>query len=272
MINTIKYGFVTLAILSCILTGCSSADSGLYRINAQEASGEAKRSVLDGADENDQPTLSEGSGGNDPSGKTQGADQNASVSSQAETKEGGADADMADSGNSVPGADSDLNPQIFVHVCGAVNSPGVYSFENGDRIFNAIEEAGGFTEDADRDYINLAMALADGMQINVPTGEETKALGKDITDVIVLAQADSGSSTPSEGADSGSSGPSGAVNINTADEKQLMTISGIGQTRAQAIIAYRNEHGSFSSTQDIKNVSGIGDATYEKLKDQITVK
>lgn len=163
---------------------------------------------------------------------------------------------------------------LFVHVCGAVKDPGVYEMETGDRVFNAVEAAGGFREDAHRDYINLAQALADGMKITVPTVEEVGENSTDLHNSISM-ESDAGLSQPAgyaDSADSGSAGSTpGVVNINTASESELMSIPGIGQTRAAAIIAYRNQQGAFRNTDDIKNVSGIGDATYERIKDSITV-
>ncbi len=138
---------------------------------------------------------------------------------------------------------------IFVHVCGAVNDPGVYELDGGSRIHDAIEAAGGANEDADINALNLAMVLTDGEKIYVPTFEE------DITEST-----------------GGAPGDDKTVNINTADEAGLTAISGIGPSKAAAIVKYREENGPFSSTEDITKVSGIGHGTYEKIKDDIRVR
>ena len=136
----------------------------------------------------------------------------------------------------------------YVYVCGCVNQPGVYEVEEGTRIFEVIELAGGLTQNASEVAINLADEVSDGQQIYVPDQEE--AVG------ISFAQ---------------ESQESGLVNINTADSAMLQTLPGIGQQKAEQIIQYRESHGGFSSIEEIKNVSGIGDSTYERLKQSITV-
>lgn len=146
---------------------------------------------------------------------------------------------------------------LYVHVCGAVENPGVYEFSQGDRIFSAIDAAGGFSEDASMDYVNLAEELSDGMKIFIPTVDEVEELKQAGIEGIVTA-------------DMPETNQSGLININTADATLLTTLPGIGETRAAAIIAYRDAHGSFMKPEDITKVSGIGQSTYEKFKDQIT--
>lgn len=136
---------------------------------------------------------------------------------------------------------------IFVYVCGEVVSPGVYELDAKSRIYEAIEAAGGLTEAAEGSSINMAQTLTDGQQITV------YAKGEEAPD----------SAYPQEN--------SGKVNINTAGKEELMTLSGIGETRAEDIINYRTEYGGFSSIEDIKNVSGIGDKMFEKLQEHIEV-
>ncbi|MDD3339107.1 MAG: helix-hairpin-helix domain-containing protein [Lachnospiraceae bacterium] len=139
---------------------------------------------------------------------------------------------------------------IMIYICGAVENPGVYTLPGQARVFQAIEAAGGLMEDASETYINQAKILQDGEQITIPTRDEA-------------AQAVSG------GADGTAS--DGRVNINTADQTALMTLNGIGETRAAAIIAYREANGAFGSIEDIKNVEGIKDAVFQKISDNITV-
>ncbi|SFL01642.1 competence protein ComEA [Lachnospiraceae bacterium KH1T2] len=144
---------------------------------------------------------------------------------------------------------------IYVYICGAVNSPGVYTVRSGSHVFEVIAKAGGLREDADDTVVNQAECVEDGMQITVPTKEQVKN--------GVTSKDQSASSTNiSEVQD-------GKVNINTADAKELTSLSGIGATRAEAIIAYRNEHGAFTSPEDIMNVAGIKEGLYIKIKNQI---
>lgn len=144
---------------------------------------------------------------------------------------------------------------VMVHVCGAVRNPGVYELEDGSRIIDAVLEAGGLQEDAAADALNLAMPVSDGSRVYVPCADE-------LTDGQ-FAQVDA---TGIAG-----SGDSGRVNINTASVDELTTLKGIGQSRAESIVAYREEHGPFKKTEDIMNISGIKQASYDKIKDNITI-
>ncbi|KKB43580.1 helix-hairpin-helix domain-containing protein [Bacillus thermotolerans] len=150
---------------------------------------------------------------------------------------------------------------LMVDVKGAVEAPGIYSMNNGDRINDVIAKAGGFQEEADPTAVNLAQKLQDEMIIYVPkAGEEVPA----------MPAASSG--TPSSGT-AGSPGASTTerVNINTATLDQLQQLPGIGASKAQAIIEYRETSGLFAQPEDLKNVSGIGDKTFEKLASHIVV-
>ena len=149
---------------------------------------------------------------------------------------------------------------LLVYVCGEVASPGVYELPAGARVCDAVDAAGGFTRKASRDYWNLAEALTDGQMISFPTEEEAAERRKYDTD--------GNTSADTTFADSETDGK---VNINTADVNQLQQLSGIGQTRAEAIVAYRNEHGAFARVEDIMKVSGIKNALFEKMRDDITV-
>lgn len=161
--------------------------------------------------------------------------------------------------------------EIQVYVCGAVVSPGVYALPAGSRLYQAIERAGGMTEEAAAEYLNLAEAAADGLKIQVPTREEIKqGWQPEKADNEKTAQA--GGSGPSETAKGAeASEASGLVNINTADTAALMTLPGIGNAKAESILAYRTEHGGFKSKEDIMNITGIKQAVYEKIKDLICV-
>lgn len=145
--------------------------------------------------------------------------------------------------------------QIYVYVCGAVNRPDVYQAEEGSRLFEFIEMAGGFTSEAATSSLNLARTVTDGEQIRVFTQEEI-AQG-----MTVVSENDT--------AQSGSGG--GLVNINTASLSELTGVSGIGESRAQAIIEYREKNGAFRSIEEIKKVDGIKDGLFSKIKDSITI-
>ena len=165
------------------------------------------------------------------------------------------------------------NSEVSVYVCGAVVSEGVYTLAADARIEDALERAGGYSEDAAHGAINLAERLTDGMKIYFPTEQEISEGGG--TWQTKDASNGSNSLSGSEGM-SGSgdlSGPDGSlVNINTADAKTLETLPGIGEGKARDIINYRDTNGPFGDVQDIKNVSGIGESTFSKLSPYITVK
>ncbi len=144
---------------------------------------------------------------------------------------------------------------IVVDVSGAVRSPGVYHLEAGSRVEDAVAAAGGLADNAFIDSVNMAALLADGSKVLIP------------------ASADQQNAEPA-GDTGNSSNPSRVVfpvNINTAPLEVLIELPGIGEVKAQAIIDYRTQHGPFTALEDIQEVSGIGPATYEKLKDLITI-
>lgn len=146
-----------------------------------------------------------------------------------------------------------------VYVCGAVNAPGVYELPAGSRIYEALNAAGGACAEADPVYLNRAEEIQDGQQIYVPTVEEAKALGQP-----PAAQASAGS-----GEEAGGTG--GKVNLNTASKEELMTLTGIGETKAQSILAYRMEHGRFTSVEELMQIPGIKEGVFRKIRDSITV-
>ncbi len=151
--------------------------------------------------------------------------------------------------------------EIYVYICGEVSVPGVYVLKSGARLCDAVEAAGGMTDNASRTYWNLARVLEDGEMIYVPTIEE--AAERDFSELA--------SSEEDSGQEPGGISEDGRVNINTATEEQLMTVPGIGEAKAKSIIAYREENGSFNSIEDIVNVSGIKDGLFQQIKDYITV-
>ncbi len=155
---------------------------------------------------------------------------------------------------------AELAPEekLCVYVCGAVAAEGVYSLPAGSRLVDALNAAGGFTAEADRTYHNLAGYLSDGQKVYVPTGAETEEL--------TAAERLAGE------AESGDRKEPLPVNINTADKALLMTLPGIGEAKAENILAYRKKAGPFQDTGELKKVSGIGEAMFERIKDKIVVK
>lgn len=173
----------------------------------------------------------------------------------------------------VTDADSDVNTDsdsdasgekedkiCYIHVCGAVRYPGVYELVEGARLCEAIDMAGGFTEDACVDAVNLAFQVVDGSRVRIPTVEEWQN-----GNYTEMAESAAVNGLQDEGASEY------LVNINTADESELVSLPGIGAARAEAIIAYREEHGSFSSIEEIQKVSGIKSGLYDKIKDKIKI-
>lgn len=142
---------------------------------------------------------------------------------------------------------------IFVYVCGAVQKPGVYELLPGQQICDAIAAAGGLSEQAAGDSLNQAEVLSDGQMLRVLTTEEAAA------------------ATVQPGQETAESSRDGRVDINTADASALMSLPGIGQSKADAIIAYRNEHGVFKAPEELMNISGIKEGVYQKIKDSIKV-
>ena len=153
---------------------------------------------------------------------------------------------------------------VCVYVCGHVMSPGVYQLMDGSRVCDAINAAGGPSEDADAQMLNQAAAVTDGMRIYVPSAEETK--GMDRSD-----QSESGLLNGNTAVGEKGGKDSARINLNTATKEQLMTLSGIGESKAQSILDYRQEKGKFSRTEDIMNIPGIKQGVYDKIKDHISV-
>ena len=151
--------------------------------------------------------------------------------------------------NKVEKAENRHDEKIFVDVKGAVKHPGVFETTKDKRVKDLIEEAGGLLDDADTSTLNLSQKVKDQMIIYVlKHGEKPKQIS-----------------------DSSSSSNTDVININTANKEQLMKISGVGKTKAEAIIAHREKNGDFKKKEDITKVRGIGKSTFEKIKDKIEV-
>lgn len=164
------------------------------------------------------------------------------------------------------GAAGTSHPIYFVHVCGAVVNPGVYGMEPGSRIYEAVDQAGGFGPDAAQSYLNLAQEIGDGMKIQVPTKQQAEEWEKSGRAGILAGPVSTGDGLQADGA-----GQSRKVNLNTAGKEELMTLKGIGESKAEDIIRYRQTCGPFERIEDIMNISGIKDAAFQKIKDSITV-
>ena len=164
--------------------------------------------------------------------------------------------------------EGDSGHVVYVHVCGHVRKPGVYQLSASSRICDAISAAGGMDKEADPAWWNQAAQVTDGMQIRVPSKKEVESgeAGAYAEGMTGRQEAASADSTKAAGSDAGN-----RVNINTASVEELITIPGIGAKRAEDILRYREEHGKFSSVEDIKNVPGIGDGIYSRIKDHIRV-
>ena len=154
--------------------------------------------------------------------------------------------------------------KVVVHVIGEVNNPGVVTLPEGSRIIDAINMAGGKTEEADLSKINLAYIVEDGTQIYIPR------INEDLNQVNLINDG-AGIGVIINDSNMEENKVEVKVNINTANKEKLETLPGIGETTAQKIIDYRETNGKFKTIEDIKNVSGIGDAKFESLKDKITV-
>ena len=139
--------------------------------------------------------------------------------------------------------------QIYIHIVGAVKKPGVYTFQKKPRVIEVVEKAGGFTKDAVTAEINQAELVEDGTQLAIASQKDFK-------------EKDGQQAEQTE---------TGKVNLNTAAKEQLMTLTGIGEAKAIAIIAYREEKGKFQKLEDLMNIPGIKEGVFDKIKSQICV-
>ena len=170
-------------------------------------------------------------------------------------------------------ASSEETKTLVVHICGAVSAPGVYELPAGSRIIDAVEAGGGFLPEAEEACCNLAEEIVDGCQIYIMTKSESCADGQTEKKAGIQTSPDSDMQTTDINMRSNSATAldNGLVNLNTADVAALMTLPGIGESRAKAIISYREQHGAFAKIEDIMKISGIKQAAFSKIKDKITV-
>ena len=170
---------------------------------------------------------------------------------------------------------------VTVYVCGAVKEPGVYTIDAGKRIVDAITAAGGPAEDAGCDYLNLASMISDGQKIYIPTNSEIAEVLEsgegfygaevNITTNGMMAKNSGGSGLTQEKSLDEGADANGKVDINSADAQTLMTLPGIGQSKADKIIAYRDANGGFTCIEDIMLVGGIKEGLFNKVRDRICV-
>ena len=224
-----KIIFVILCMLMCVCQGCS--DEEVMEIISEEAD------------------------------KEENADDSLEEASDA----------LADNTEKTENIETNDSQSFVVYVSGYVNNPGVYELSAGSRVIDAIDAAGGYSKEAYDNYLNLASLISDGQMIYVPSEEEVEsgsiergvASGADGSGV-------GGVTGGNGGGNGGNSSGSGAlVNINQASKEELMTLPGIGESKADKIIAYREENGRFSTPEGIMDISGIKDGLYNKIKDKI---
>lgn len=268
------------------LTGCKSREAQFLIEGLQEAKAEVD------AESSEEKTSGQKSKKDTDEKKADTEDRQNDGGNSAEFRKKQAESDGSDAGNGTGSdsgkhtSDADIDngseavsdkemqqAMIYVDVCGAVANPGVFQLAAGSRVFQAIEAAGGYLPEAALTCVNRAGVLTDGQQLYILTQEEMERQGLDPAEM----------SGASEGQMNGSAGigqntgmtaqvqQDNRININTADKAQLTMLTGIGATRAQAIIAYREENGPFAAIEDIMNVQGIKEGTFAKIKDEIVV-
>lgn len=174
---------------------------------------------------------------------------------------------------------ADPAPLLYVDVKGRVNQPGLYALQPGARVADAIAKAGGISPDGDAERINLAEPLVDGSALIVPAKGDAASTGQSgIVSAVIPSAGVSGSAPSAAKAapaqtskDPAAEKAAKGVNINTAGLQELMTLPGVGESRANAIIQYRSEKGAFRSPEELKRISGIGDKIYERMKEHVRI-
>ena len=257
------------AMLCPTLGACGAQREELFLSEKESiAYGDGNRKVESNAEDTDQNREAEPNAGN--TDQNRDAESNAGNTDQnreAEPSAGSTDrTELSD-------ASSEEAKTLVVHICGAVSAPGVYELPAGSRIIDAVEAGGGFLPEADEACCNLAEEIVDGCQIYIMTKTESCADGQTEKKAGIQTSPDSDMQTTDRNVRSNSAPAleNGLVNLNTADVAALMTLPGIGESRAKAIISYREQHGAFAQIEDIMKISGIKQAAFSKIKDKITV-
>lgn len=268
------------------LTGCKSREAQFLIEGLQEAKAEVD------AESSEEKTSGQKSKKDTDEKKADTEDRQNDGDNSAEFRKKQAESDGSDAGNGTGSdsgkhtSDADIDngseavsdkemqqAMIYVDVCGAVANPGVFQLAAGSRVFQAIEAAGGYLPEAALTCVNRAGVLTDGQQLYILTQEEMERQGLDPAEMSGVSDGQMNGSAGT-GQNTGMTAQvqqDNRININTADEAQLTTLTGIGATRAQAIIAYREENGPFAAIEDIMNVQGIKEGTFAKIKDEIVV-
>ena len=257
------------AMLCPTLGACGAQREELFLSEKESiAYGDGNRKVESKVEDTDQNREAEPNAGNTDQNRE--AESNAGDTDQnrkAEPSAGSTDrTELSD-------ASSEEAKTLVVHICGAVSAPGVYELPAGSRIIDAVEAGGGFLPEADEACCNLAEEIVDGCQIYIMTKTESCADGQTEKKAGIQTSPDSDMQTTDRNVRSNSATAleNGLVNLNTADVAALMTLPGIGESRAKAIISYREQHGAFAQIEDIMKISGIKQAAFSKIKDKITV-
>lgn len=257
------------AMLCPTLGACGAQREELFLSEKESiAYGDGNRKVESKVEDTDQNREAEPNAGNTDQNRE--AESNAGDTDQnrkAEPSAGSTDrTELSD-------ASSEEAKTRVVHICGAVSAPGVYELPAGSRIIDAVEAGGGFLPEADEACCNLAEEIVDGCQIYIMTKSESCADGQAEKKAGIQTSPGGDMQTADKNVRSNSAPAleNGLVNLNTADVVALMTLPGIGESRAKAIISYREQHGAFAKIEDIMKISGIKQAAFSKIKDKITV-
>lgn len=242
MKNKNCYIGVVTGLLFCIfLSGCNS--KSVMEFQSTQADVEE--------DEND-GTVTEESKSDTAEDSKEKTNSAGGTSSTEQTGDGSTETKDYDVGESQTGEDKAV---IYVHICGEILNPGVYEMQPDERVFMLIEKAGGFTKDAATDYVNQAMVLQDGDKVYIPSQAEAAE-----------------EETPLLNESSNSDNDDGLLDLNTATEEDLMTLPGIGASKAKKIIAYREEIGKFENIEQIMDITGIKEGVYNNIKNYVIVR
>ena len=257
------------AMLCQTLGACGAQREELFLSEKESiAYGDGNRKVESKVEDTDQNREAEPNAGNtDQNRETESNAGDTDQNRKAELSSGSTDrTELSD-------ASSEEAKTLVVHICGAVSAPGVYELPAGSRIIDAVEAGGGFLPEADEACCNLAEEIVDGCQIYIMTKSESCADGQTEKKAGIQTSPDSDMQTTDRNVRSNNAPAleNGLVNLNTADVAALMTLPGIGESRAKAIISYREQHGAFAQIEDIMKISGIKQAAFSKIKDKITV-
>lgn len=207
----------------------------------------------------------EGGGNSEVNGLRKNVENGSGSGSENGSEDGSGDGSETGSEKGEKNGNQEKNKEqeIYIHIIGEVKNQGIIVLKKGDRICDAIEKAGGITENADLSKVNLAYVLSDGQKLRIPNIN-------DKNENISYISVESGDNNVVEGGN-GSMKNGGKININNASQTELETITGIGPSIAAKIIQYREKNGKFKKVEDLRNVSGIGESKFEGMKDEVEV-